>query len=56
MFLCEHGSPIGQSVYDLKLKAPAEQKEILFMSGNDLANHSLNFVGIDPNRALFLSG
>jgi hypothetical protein len=33
MFLCEHGSPIDQSAYDLKLKAPAEQKEILFMSG-----------------------
>jgi hypothetical protein len=33
MFLCEHGSPIDQSAYDLKLKAPAEQKEILSMSG-----------------------
>jgi hypothetical protein len=33
MLLCEHGSPIGQSAYDLKLKAPAEETEILFMSG-----------------------
>src|SRR5260370_22238365 len=43
IFLCEHGSPIDQSAYDLKLKARAEQKEILFMSlgrGNDLANYS----------------
>jgi len=33
MFLCEHVSPIDQSAYDLKLKAPAEETKILFMSG-----------------------
>jgi hypothetical protein len=32
MLLCEPGSPIDQSAYDLKLKVPTDQKEILFMS------------------------
>jgi len=32
-------TPIDQSAYDLKLKAPAEETEILFVSGNDLANY-----------------
>jgi hypothetical protein len=30
---CEHGSPIDKLTYDLKSKAPAEQQEVLFMSG-----------------------
>jgi hypothetical protein len=35
---CEHGSPIA---YDLKSKAPAEQREVLFhVWSNDLANYT----------------
>jgi hypothetical protein len=43
MFLCEHGSPIDQSAYDLKLKANAEETEILFMSGQRFGELQLAF-------------
>jgi hypothetical protein len=46
MLLCEPGSPIDQSAYDLKLKAPTEQKEILFMSEQ-------RFGELRPSRSCF---